>query len=111
MGVYIPDLKMPKDCIGCMSNEKTAHLCSQEEHQQIIQMIIRHGGNYKNPNCKLVEIPTPHGRLIDAEWLCNGLMDRWDIADKNKEQLVRDVMADIVTPIVVSMPTVLDAEE
>lgn len=46
------------------------------------------------------------GRAIDADKLCVDLMERWDIADKQKEELVRQVMADIVTPIVVSQPTI-----
>ena len=46
------------------------------------------------------------GRTIDIDKLCTDLMERWDIADKQKEELVRQVMADIVVPIVVSQPTV-----
>ena len=45
-------------------------------------------------------------RPIDADKLCDDLMERWDIADKQKEELIRQVMADIVTPIVVSQPPV-----
>ena len=50
------------------------------------------------------------GRLIDIDRLCNDLAKRWSIADKKKEDLIRVVMADVVTPIVVSQPTV-DAVE
>ena len=50
------------------------------------------------------------GRLIDIDRLCNDLAKRWSIADKKKEDLIRAVMADVVTPIVVSQPTV-DAVE
>ena len=46
------------------------------------------------------------GRLIDLDRLCNDLAKRWSIADKRKEDLIRAVMADVVTPIVVSQPTV-----
>lgn len=46
------------------------------------------------------------GRLIDRDRLCNDLMERWSLADKRKEDLIRAVMADVVTPIVVSQPTV-----
>ena len=46
------------------------------------------------------------GRVIDIDKLCTDLMERWDIADKQKEELVKQVMADIVTPIVVSQPTI-----
>lgn len=45
-------------------------------------------------------------RPIDADKLCVDLMERWDIADKQKEKLIIQVMADIVTPIVVSQPPV-----
>ena len=46
------------------------------------------------------------GRLIDIDKLCDDLVKRWSIADKKKENLIRVVMADVVTPIVVSQPTV-----
>ena len=46
------------------------------------------------------------GRLIDIDRLCNDLMERWSIADKEKEDTIRAVMADVVTPIVASQPTV-----
>ena len=45
-------------------------------------------------------------RPIDADKLCVDLMERWNIADKQKEELVKQVMAYIVTPIVVSQPTI-----
>ena len=45
-------------------------------------------------------------RLIDADELCNGLLDRWKTADENNEELIKHLMADGVTPIVVSTPTV-----
>lgn len=50
------------------------------------------------------------GRLIDIDRLCNDLAKRWSIADEKKENTIRAVMADVVTPIVVSQPTV-DAVE
>jgi hypothetical protein len=45
-------------------------------------------------------------RLIDADKLCEDLLNRWSIADTRKEELIRQIMADIVTPIVVSQPTI-----
>ena len=45
-------------------------------------------------------------RLIDADTLCEDLIERWDLADKRKEELIRAVMADVVTPIVVLQPTI-----
>lgn len=45
-------------------------------------------------------------RLIDVDQLCEDLLNRWSIADTKKEELIRQVMADVVTPIVISQPTV-----
>ena len=45
-------------------------------------------------------------RLIDADKLCEDLLKRWSIADTRKEELIRLVMADIVTPIIASQPSV-----
>ena len=50
------------------------------------------------------------GRLVDIDRLCDDLVKRWSIADKKKEDTIRAVMADVVTPIVASQPTV-DAVE
>lgn len=45
-------------------------------------------------------------KLIDADQLCEDLLNRWSIADTKEEELIRQVMADVVTPIVISQPTV-----
>ena len=45
-------------------------------------------------------------RLIDADKLCEDLLERWNTADTRKEELIRAVMADIVTPIIVCQPTI-----
>lgn len=45
-------------------------------------------------------------RAIDADKLCEDLLTRWSIADEKQEQAVREIMANVVTPIVVSQPTI-----
>ena len=56
-------------------------------------------------------IPVPdHGRLIDADALCNRLLTAWGTADKEKKTLISAVMADVVTPIVVGTPTIIPAD-
>ena len=56
-------------------------------------------------------LPKGHGRLIDMDKLCNDLIKRWKTADKKKEIVILSVMADVVTPIIVSQPTILEATE
>ena len=63
MGVYIPNMKMPTYCGECV-------LC--DEYSLHVECVITGDkAHYKKAlegrmdNCPLVEIPTPHGRLID----------------------------------------------
>ena len=44
-------------------------------------------------------------KYINADKLCEDLMSRWEIADKEKEKEIQSIMADIVTPIVVGQPS------
>ena len=53
-------------------------------------------------------LPEQHGRLVDMNLLCEDLIKRWDIADVAKEEMIKAIMAEIVTPIIVSQPTILE---
>ena len=57
-----------------------------------------------------VPVP-PHGRLIDAEVLCERLLTAWHTADAEGRRVIGEVMANVVTPIVASIPAVIEAEE
>ena len=56
-------------------------------------------------------LPKGHGRLIDADELCQGLMKRWSTANERLEALISEVMSDVVTPIVVITPTIIEADK
>lgn len=43
-------------------------------------------------------------KYINANKLCEDLINRWEIADKEKEKEIQNIMADIVTPIVIGQP-------
>ena len=58
-----------------------------------------------------IVLPEQYGRLIDADLLCEDLIRRWDIADIAKEEMIKAIMAEIVTPIVVGQPTILEAKD
>lgn len=47
---------------------------------------------------------------INKERLCEDLMSRWEIADKEKEKEIQSIMADVVVPIVVGQPSADVAE-
>ena len=45
-------------------------------------------------------------RIIDADALCTDLLERWSVAETRKEELIKAVMADVVTPIIACQPTI-----
>ena len=60
MGVYIKGMEMPTCCAGCCLDR----FC---KHWDIVP--------YRHEDCPLVPVPTPHGRLIDADALNSSATD------------------------------------
>lgn len=70
MSVIIKDMEMPRACWccgGCDGDEKISYFCALTPEGKDIDEIDIHYG--KPSWCPLVEIPTPHGRLIDEREL------------------------------------------
>lgn len=57
MGVYIKGMKMPKGCDDCILGDV---VCGYDE-------------DHIDRDCPLVEVPEPHGRLIDANAFHNNM--------------------------------------
>lgn len=57
MSILIKGIEMPKNCFDC----EIFGLCSLKDRLEHIED--------RNPDCPLVEIPRPHGRMIDADAL------------------------------------------
>ena len=68
MGVYIKGLEMPENCFDCEIGS-----CSLKDRLKYIED--------RHPDCPLVEIRTPHGRLIDADALDKELRRKWNYGD------------------------------
>ena len=62
MGIFIKGMKMPKNCDECSISD--IRLCKLWMRMTISQRV-----EGKHPNCPLVEVQSPHGRLIDADAL------------------------------------------
>ena len=58
MGVYIKGMEMPHDCDSCKVSDILD--CTLWKPMDIGE---------KHPECPLVEVPTPHGDLIDRQKL------------------------------------------
>ena len=55
MSVLIKGMEMPQNCTECHARCR----------------LYLNGRKFRHPNCPLIEVPTPHGRLIDADALLN----------------------------------------
>ena len=62
MSILIKGMEMPRDCEECRFSEVIDGLGCIVTHL----VILRRYGQDKPKWCPLIEVPTPHGRLIDA---------------------------------------------
>ena len=103
MSIIVKGMKMPTNCAHCLCCDESGRYCAAAN--EYIPMLC------KPKWCPLVEVPTPHGRLVDADVLCEDLLGRWSVAETRKEDLIKAVMADVVTPIIACQPTIVESED
>lgn len=106
MGVYfIKDMEMPARCVEC----RLSTLYSTKE-RPLCRLLMKYM-TYEEwkakrlDNCPLIEVPEPHGRLIDADALKVSLVYAKETA-KWLVPLLRTVLI-----IVDKMPTIIPASE
>jgi len=100
MSVLVKGVEMPKNCDECPFGDWTDasyfHCFSMH-----YEYMMDHGERLED--CPLVEVPKPHGRLIDAKAL-------WDESDKY-EWYCRDEELSRAFRLIADAPTVIEAEE
>ena len=105
MSILIKGMEMPKMCADCLIRdvEEDSWGDTISETCPIIGEQVEEygwtGKKKRHEDCPLVEIPTPHGRIIDADRLIDDLnhdvaidRDALDIAsDKERQELQEDI--------------------
>lgn len=106
MGVYIKDMEMPKACNVCnyseWSNLNQCYECYFTKNGRILFLKDMDKGE-RHKDCPLIEISTPHGRLIDADRI------HWDLAEN--EYGKRNSAVVDCEMLIDNTPTVIEAEE
>ena len=100
MSFIVPGMEMPETCGRC--RVKNAIECEKWKH-------IRSLALDRHKDCSLIPIPTPHGRLIDADelWVeINKICDRRDAGIITDLTCVQQLLS-----AVRHAPTVIEAEE
>lgn len=96
MGVYIPKMKKPKccgECLLCLDDGRIANGYCMIFHRHVNMTEL-------DKNCPLIEIKTPHGRLVDEKELAIKIVEsNYGVDFINK-----------TTALIIDAPTVIEAE-
>lgn len=103
MSILIKGMKMPKNCDNCdliqFDDEGLEAHCPLSPYYRWCGT----PPDYIPEGCRLVEIPTPHGRLIDAEKLAVKIWTEGHFVTGNDCEIAVDFTQ--------SAPTIIEAEE
>lgn len=97
--VIVRGMEMPKDCSKCPCFQYNMFNDDIDGYCKALKTKIIYSDEHR-PSCPLIEIPTPHGRLVDAD----KLFEEINIADEYGAD-----MSDILR-LVIDAPTVIKAE-
>lgn len=110
--ILIKGMKMPVACFDCpcmqdLSNiDEEYYICAAIEHAPE----ITNKNNGRLPKCPIVEVHTPHGRLIDADLLEK--VFNWEhVKDSNSEYAqALYQLGQVTIEAIQESPTVIEAE-
>ena len=112
MSILIKGMKMPKNCneckFGTWSNLHQTACCKRHDFDPCFEDHSREYMEKRADFCPLVEIPEPHGRLIDASYKVD--MPFYD--DEYEEYSMRTVTVEELLMMADNeVPTVIEPEE
>lgn len=114
MSILIKGMDMPKGCTYCpmLEGDRDDGLCHAAsrwlDDDEYWRWYMYPEGDVDDSiplNCPLIEVPTPHGRLIDADALKVSLV----FAEKTAKWAVPALRA--VLMVIDEMPIIIEAEE
>ena len=112
MSIIIKGMDMPTNCGDCYFEQMGAE---EDEYGDTCisyclltewRISLSNRDDKILPSCPLVEIPTPHGRLIDGDALDGTIMKI-----NSKEAYITRNDYKLIDNILFEMPTILEAEE
>lgn len=103
MSVLIKDMEMPKTCWDCACSNYYYHtdeaMCDITD--ETLDYIL--WKRERRSDCPLIEVPTPHGDLVDRDKLMT------DVIDSDLDHLQRDDWKEVIQ-IVEDAHTIIEAE-
>ena len=119
MSILIKGLEMPKDCPVCPCahwNKNDIMTGCEIVWRYVPDSETAYWQSDKRPDwCPLVEVPTPHGRLIDADWIREALIDTLEALKKNpkmdRQEMHLIAAFSTLGRMLEDAPTIIEAEE
>lgn len=120
MSVLIKGMKMPESCLRCPIQRSGCPAILKRVQNVAVETWVP--SNYRHDDCPLVEVKTPHGKLIDADKLTESIDGIWDCNDMTFEPdnhccKIEDCHGckwretkDYIRKIVKNAPTVIEEE-
>lgn len=113
MTVIIKGMDMPKNCAECFALDESGDYpyCRITGETRGYNFPVSEKVMSK---CPLGEVPTPHGRLIDADKMKDFMLDLSDALPQFKTEAYRQMAIEVAFGIgedIDEQPTVIEAEE
>lgn len=111
MSILIKDIKIPESCAECrfcvngFTDAAPMYECACESYENVSVLVDDNGQpfNFRPDWCPLIEVQSPHGRLVDGDVLMTEVMD------SDLDHLQRDDWKEVIQ-IVADAPTIIEAE-
>lgn len=97
MSVLIKGMEMPCACVDCELYEADLYWCLGAKKEVPYSPVDKHA-----EFCPLVEVPTPHGRLVDIDEVYKVLSEQYHHTTDLQHTALREALAKV--------PTALEAE-
>ena len=107
MSVLVKGMKMPETCIQCpMQFGGWCYVSPPEIDERVAPTVDEAVEQGKPDWCPLVEVPTPHGRLIDRDAFEKDLA--LNVYDNKRKTMSYPT---VVCNTILKTPTIIEAEE
>ena len=100
MSVLIKNMEMPKSCRDC-GIEQEGFWCGAQDGYQNTRCFT----SERREDCPLISVPTPHGRLIDADAL------KATIFPEQIDGMKTSITVSCVHLVIDDAPTIIESEE
>lgn len=108
--VIVKGMGIPKSCAECrfcvngFTDEAPMYECACESYENVSVLVDDNGKplNVRPDWCSLIEVSTPHGRLIDGDALFSEFERRGWFDNRDRDSVAEDILLE--------MPTIIEAE-